>query len=47
MGGILQYSFYFGYTGIVSYAFFMMLGFVGFISAFTFVDYIYSAVKTD
>lgn len=47
MNGVLQLSFYFGYTGIVSYAFFMMLGFVGFISAFTFVDYIYSAVKTD
>jgi hypothetical protein len=47
MNGILQLSFYFGYTGIVSYAFFMMLGFVGFISAFAFVNYIYGAVKTD
>ena len=47
MNGLLQLSFYFGYTGIVSYAFFMMLGFVGFMSSFTFVDYIYSAVKTD
>jgi hypothetical protein len=47
MTGLLQLSFYFGYTGIVSYAFVMMLGFVGFFSSFYFVDYIYAAVKTD
>lgn len=47
MDGLLQLSFYFGYTGLVSYAFFMMLGFVGFMSSFVFVDYIYGAVKTD
>ena len=47
MDGILQASFYFGYTGIVSYAFFQMLGFIGFISSFQFVTYIYGAVKTD
>ena len=47
MNGVLQLSFYFGYTGVVSYGFFMMLGFVGFMSAFTFVTYIYGAVKTD
>jgi len=47
MSGYLQLSFYFGYMAIVSYAFFMMLGFVGFYSAFTFVNYIYGAVKTD
>jgi len=47
MDGLLQLSFYFGYTGIVSYAFVMMLGFVGFFSSFTFVEYIYGAVKTD
>lgn len=47
MTGFLQLSFYFGYMAIVSYAFFMMLGFVGFYSAFTFVNYIYSVVKTD
>jgi len=47
MDGMLQLSFYFGYMGIVSYAFFVMLGFVGFYSSFTFVEYIYSAVKTD
>lgn len=47
MSGFLQGSFYFGYTGIAAYAFFVMLGFVGFMSSFFFVDYIYSAVKTD
>lgn len=47
MDGLLQLSFYFGYTGIVSYAFFQMLGFIGFFSAFSFVDYIYRAVKAE
>lgn len=47
MDGLLQISFYFGYTGIVSYAFFTMLGFIGFMSSFSFVTYIYGAVKTD
>ena len=47
MNGMLQLSFYFGYTTITSYACFMMLGFVGFMSTFFFVDYIYGAVKTD
>ena len=47
MDGFLQLSFYFGYTGVVAYSFFLMLGFVGFVSSFTFVEYIYKAVKTD
>lgn len=47
MDGFLQLSFYFGYTGMVSYFFFLMLGFVGFVSSFTFVEYIFKAVKTD
>jgi len=47
MHGLLQSSFYFGYTGIVSYAFVMMLGFIGFMSSFSFITYIYGAVKTD
>ena len=47
MHGLLQTSFYFGYTGIVAYAFFMMLGFIGFMSSFSFITYIYGAVKTD
>jgi hypothetical protein len=37
MNGVLQLSFYFGYMGIMSFAFFVMLGFVGFYSSFTFV----------
>ena len=47
MDGILQTSFYFGYMGIVSYAFTLMLGFVGFMASFEFVTYIYSNVKSD
>lgn len=47
MDGFLQSSYYFGYTGIVAYAFILMLGFVGFTSSFSFVDYIYSVIKTD
>jgi transmembrane 9 superfamily protein 1 len=47
MDGLLQLSFYFGYMGMVSFAFFLMLGFIGFYSAFEFVNYIYGAVKTD
>lgn len=47
MSGFLQGSFYFGYTGIAAYGFSLMLGFVGFVSSFYFVNYIYSAVKTD
>lgn len=47
MHGFLQGSFYFGYTGIAAYGFALMLGFVGFMSSFYFVNYIYSAVKTD
>ena len=47
MDGLLQGSFYFGYMTLVSYAFFLMLGFVGFVSSFAFVDYIYGSVKCD
>lgn len=47
MDGILQLSYYFGYMTVVSWAFILMLGFVGFYSAFEFVSYIYGNVKTD
>ena len=47
MDGVLQLSYYFGYMAVVSLAFIMMLGFVGFYSAFMFVNYIYGAVKTE
>lgn len=42
-----QSSFYFGYTAMVSYAFFVMLGYVGFSSSLMFVKHIYSVVKCD
>lgn len=47
MDGLLQASYYFGYMGMLSYAFVLLLGFIGFYSSFTFVNYIYGAVKTD
>mmetsp|Transcript_41743 Transcript_41743/g.94262 ORF Transcript_41743/g.94262 Transcript_41743/m.94262 type:complete len:597 (-) Transcript_41743:525-2315(-) len=47
MGGWLQGSFYFGYMAIISYAFFLMLGFVGFYSSLVFIKHIYGVVKTD
>jgi len=47
MDGMIQGSFYFGYMAIISYAFFLMLGFTGFHSTFTFVCHIYSVVKAD
>ncbi|CAM9224985.1 unnamed protein product [Scytosiphon promiscuus] len=43
----LRSSFYFGYMAVISYAFFIMLGFVGFVSSLTFVKHIYSVVKCD
>ncbi|CAM9611262.1 unnamed protein product, partial [Ectocarpus sp. 12 AP-2014] len=47
MDGLLQSSFYFGYMAVISYAFFIMLGFVGFVSSLTFVKHIYSVLKCD
>lgn len=47
MDGVIQGSFYFGYMAIISYAFFLMLGFVGFHSTLAFVCHIYSVVKAD
>jgi hypothetical protein len=47
MDGMLQGSFYFGYMAIISYAFFIMLGFVGFYSSLIFVKHIYGVVKCD
>lgn len=47
MNGWLQGSFYFGYMAIISYAFFIMLGFVGFWSSLIFVKHIYGVVKCD
>ncbi|CAK8986621.1 Transmembrane 9 superfamily member 3 (Endomembrane protein 9) (Transmembrane nine protein 3) (AtTMN3) [Durusdinium trenchii] len=47
MSGLLQTSFYFGYMLIVSYAFFLILGTVGFFSSLTFVRSIYQQLKLD
>lgn len=47
MDGMIQGSFYFGYMAVISYAFFLMLGSVGFHSTLAFVCHIYSVVKAD
>ncbi|CAM9230737.1 unnamed protein product [Phaeothamnion confervicola] len=47
MEGFLQGAFYFGYMAVISYAFFVMLGCVGFYSSLFFVRHIYSVVKCD
>jgi transmembrane 9 superfamily member 1 len=47
MTGTLQTSFFFGYVGMVSYGFFLMLGSVGFWMSDKFVTYIYTSVKVD
>ena len=45
--GWIQGSFYFGYMAIISYAFFIMLGSIGFFSSLVFVRHIYGVVKCD
>jgi len=47
MDGFLQGSFFFGYMGLISYAFFLMLGSIGFLGSFLFVRSIYNAIKGD
>jgi MFS family permease len=47
MYGFLQGSFFFGYMAVACYAFSVMLGCVGFYSAFFFVLNIYQAIKSD
>ncbi|XP_012443097.1 transmembrane 9 superfamily member 5 isoform X2 [Gossypium raimondii] len=47
MSGLLQFSFVFGYNACMCYAFFLMLGTVGFRSSLMFVRYIYRAVKSE
>merc|ERR1711934_629275 len=47
MKGMIQGSFFFGYMAIISYAFFLMLGAVGFHATFAFICHIYSVVKAD
>uniref|UniRef100_A0A2P2I9F1 Transmembrane 9 superfamily member n=1 Tax=Hirondellea gigas TaxID=1518452 RepID=A0A2P2I9F1_9CRUS len=47
MSGVLQGTFFFGYVAMISYAFFLMLGAVGFLSSFQFIKYIYGVIKSD
>jgi len=47
MSGTLQASFFFGYTFIISYAFCLMLGSLGFFVAHRFVYHIYSSIHID
>lgn len=47
MSGTLQTVQFFGFTFVAAYAFFLMLGTVGFLSSLVFVRYIYSSLKFD
>lgn len=47
MSGLLQTSYFFGYMFIVSYAFCLLLGTVGFFSSLIFVRRIYYAIKAE
>lgn len=47
MSGLLQLSFVIGYNACICYAFFLMLGTIGFYSSLMFVRYIYRAVKSE
>eukprot|EP00877_Chromochloris_zofingiensis_P003452 jgi/Chrzof1/13107/Cz07g20050.t1 len=47
MDGFMQASFFFGYNAIVCYAFFLMLGAVGFFASHVFVRHIYKAIKCE
>jgi len=47
LSGFLQGSFFFGYSLLVSYAFMLMLGAIGYWSTFAFIRHIYSRVKID
>lgn len=47
MSGYLQTTFFFGYMVIISFAFALMLGFVGFFSSLCFVKHIYRAIKAE
>eukprot|EP01006_Ploeotia_vitrea_P022005 TRINITY_DN54419_c0_g1_i1.p1 TRINITY_DN54419_c0_g1~~TRINITY_DN54419_c0_g1_i1.p1 ORF type:complete len:615 (-),score=277.66 TRINITY_DN54419_c0_g1_i1:64-1860(-) len=47
MSGVLQGTFFFGYMFMVAYAFFLMLGSVGYWMALRFVRKIYGSIKVD
>ena len=44
---LLAATIYFGYMGIMSYAMFVLTGFVGFVSCFLFIRKIYGSIKID
>lgn len=45
--GFFQAAFFFGYTGMMAYCFFVMLGFIGFQSSLMFVRKIYRTIKVE
>ncbi|OVA09980.1 Nonaspanin (TM9SF) [Macleaya cordata] len=47
MSGFLQLSFFFGYNACICYAFFLILGTIGFRASLLFVRHIYHAVKLE
>lgn len=47
MSGFMQTSFFFGYMACICYAFFLMLGMVGFRAALLFVRHIYRSIKCE
>jgi len=47
MFGFLQISFYFGYMGLFSFAFFLLCGTVGLVGSTVFVKHIYKNIKVD
>ncbi|KAK4707587.1 hypothetical protein R3W88_028512 [Solanum pinnatisectum] len=47
MSGFMQTSFFFGYMACICYAFFLMLGTVGFRAALFFVRHIYRSIKCE
>jgi hypothetical protein len=47
MSGLLQTAFFIGYMLVISYAFFLALGTIGFFSALLFVSKIYTVIKSD
>eukprot|EP00923_Selenidium_pygospionis_P016724 GHVN01029365.1.p1 GENE.GHVN01029365.1~~GHVN01029365.1.p1 ORF type:complete len:110 (-),score=5.45 GHVN01029365.1:58-363(-) len=47
MYGVLQVTFFFGYSLLVAWGLALILGFVTFFSTYGFIHYIYSNVKVD
>jgi hypothetical protein len=47
MTGFFQAAFYFGYSAMMAWSFFIMLGFIGFQSSFFFVCNIYATIKVE